>query len=143
MLRVVLDTNVIVSGAISSSGAPFEILKSWQNRKFVFVTSPPILREVERVLAYPKIKRSYSLDPGSTKAILMALRKYSMMTPGKLKVSEIKRDPSDNMFLACAKESKADVIVSGDAHLLDIKSFDGMPIMTAREFIETIKKRLG
>ena len=142
MLRAVLDTNIIVSGTISSSGAPFEALEAWRNRKFMLVTSRPILQEVERVFEYPKIKRSYALDPKSTKAVLAALQKYSVTTPGKRKVNKVENDPSDNMFLACAKEGEADFIVSGDAHLLELKSFEGIPIMTARGFIETIKQRV-
>lgn len=142
MLRAVLDTNIIVSGTISSSGAPFETLEAWRNRKFMLVISRPILQEVERVFAYPKIKRSYGLEAKSIKAALTALRKYSVTTPGKLKVNNVENDPSDNMFLGCAKEGEADFIVSGDAHLLELRSFEGIPIMTARGFIETIKQRI-
>ena len=56
MLKAVIDTNIIISGTISPSGAPYEILEAWRNRKFMLVTSGPILKEVERVFNYPRIK---------------------------------------------------------------------------------------
>jgi putative PIN family toxin of toxin-antitoxin system len=143
MLRVVLDTNVIVSGTISSSGPPYEVLEAWRHRKFALTTSPKILREVERVFSYPRIKDPYHLDTKTIKAILARLNKYSVVTQGKLKFNEIKEDPPDNMFLACAKEGAADFIVTGDDHLLDLGAFQGTPIVTPRHFLEILKERMG
>ncbi len=120
MLRTVLDTNIIASGTISSSGPPYEVLEAWRDRKFTLVSSTIILKEVERVFQYPRIKEPYHLDTKTIKAILARLNKYSVATQGKLKVSEIKDDPTDNIFLACAKEGTADFIVTGDDHLLEI-----------------------
>lgn len=54
MLRVVLDTNVIISGVITNHGVPFQILKSWEKGDFALIISQPILQEIERVLHYPK-----------------------------------------------------------------------------------------
>ncbi|NIM47522.1 MAG: putative toxin-antitoxin system toxin component, PIN family [Candidatus Aenigmarchaeota archaeon] len=143
MLRAVVDTNIIVSGTISSSGSPYEVLEAWRLRKFTLITSPLITKEVERVFNYPKIKEAYRLDTKTIKAILARLNKYSVLTQGKLKVTEIKEDPPDNMFLACAKEGAADFIVTGDDHLLDLRSFQGIPIVTPRHFLEILKERMG
>lgn len=141
MLKAVLDTNVIVSGTISSSGAPFEILEAWRNRKFILVTSPPVLKEIQRVFEYPKIKKSYSLDTKTIANILAVLHKYSLVTPGKLKMDEITTDPSDNMFLVCAKEAEADFVVTGDAHILNLRVFEDTRIVAPRQFLEFIKER--
>jgi len=141
MLRAVLDTNIIVSGTISSSGPPYEVLEDWRHRKFILIISPEILKEVVRVFEYPKIKESYHLDTKTIKAILARLNKYSVVTQGKLKVNEIKEDPPDNVFLACAKEGAADFIVSGDGHLLDLRTFQGIRIVTPHHFLEILKER--
>lgn len=143
MLRTVLDTNIIVSGAISSSGPPYEVLEAWRYRKFVLIISSLIPKEVERVFEYPRIKESYHLDTKTIKAILARLKKYSVVTQGKLKVNEIKDDPTDNIFLACAKEGTADFIVTGDDHLLNLAVFQRIPIVTARHFLEILKERMS
>lgn len=142
MFKVVIDTNIIVSGIISSSGSPYEVLKAWKNRKFFHITSPSILNEVERVFHYPKIKESYNLETKTIHDILLRLSKYSFLTEEKLQVDEIKEDITDNLFLACAKESNADFIVTGDKHLLDLRDFEGTTIVTSRHFIEIINERL-
>ena len=143
MIRTVLDTNIIVSGTISSSGPPYEVLEAWRYRKFALITSPLILKEVKRVFQYPRIKESYHLDTKTIKAILARLNKYSVATQGKLKVNEIKDDPTDNIFLTCAQEGSADFIVTGDDHLLNLGVFQGILIVTARHFLEILKERIG
>ena len=60
------------------------------------------------------------------------------LTPGRLAVHVITRDPSDNMFLTCAVEGRADYIVSGDQDLLTVQSYQGIPIVTAAEFLRIL-----
>ena len=55
-------------------------------------------------------------------------------------VDVIKEDPPDNQFLACAIDGKADLIVSGDHHLLDLKTYQGIPIVTARDFLNRLSR---
>ncbi len=140
MLRAVIDTNVIVSGTISSSGAPYEILEAWRYRKFILVTSEKIIEEVERVFEYPRIKNAYHLNSKLTKKILACLRKYSVITLGGLKLDIIKDDPTDNMFLSCAEEDGADFIVSGDGHLLNLGIHKGIQIITPQQFLKVLKE---
>ena len=141
MIRVVLDTNIIVSGTISSSGAPFDIMEAWRKRRFILVTSSSILKEVGRVFEYPKIEKSYGLSPKTIESILIGLAKYSVVTPGELSVHEIKDDPADDMFLACAVEGEANCIVSGDKHLLQARAYLDIPIMNAQQFLAFLEKR--
>ncbi|MBI4744526.1 MAG: hypothetical protein HY776_06890 [Actinobacteria bacterium] len=77
------------------------------------------------------------------KAVLNALKKYSINTKGKLKVNEITADPTDNMFLSSAKEAEADFIVTGDNHLLNLINFKGTSILTASRFLEVLKQRIS
>ena len=62
MLRVVIDTNVIVSGILSRTGAPAELLNAWRQRRFLLLSSPAIVAEVRAVLQYPRIRKKYPLS---------------------------------------------------------------------------------
>ena len=135
MLRCVIDTNVIVSGIIIPQGYPYQILKMWENEKFVFVTSPEIIEEVIRVLQYPKIKKNYKLSDLDIQNVEISLGLDTMLVSGKLKVDKIKEDPEDNKFLSCALEGNAYYIVTGDRHLLKLKSYQGIQIITPKKFI--------
>lgn len=143
MLRAILDTNIVVSGTISSSGAPFEVLEAWRHRRFTLVTSPQILSEVQRVFGYPRIRKAYGLDQATIEQVVARLAKYAVVTPGDLAIDAIKEDPADDMFLACAVEGDADFIVSGDSHLLDLRTFRGAEILTARRFLSVLEDRMG
>jgi putative PIN family toxin of toxin-antitoxin system len=143
MLRAVLDTNVIVSGTISSSGTPFEVLEAWRHRRFTLVTSPVILGEAERVFEYPRIKKAYGLDAEIVDQIVARFTKYAIVTPGELAVREIEDDPADDMFLACAIEGEADFIVTGDRHLLGVGSYRSVSIMGPRSFLIRLEQRSG
>ncbi len=142
MLSAVLDTNVVVSGTISSSGAPFEALEAWRKyRRYVLVISPQILAEVARVFDYPKIRKTYNLSSETIEQIILGIAKYAALTPGEFTVEEVHADPADDMVLACAVEGEADFIVSGDKHLLEIGRYRGIPIVTASKFVAELDAR--
>ena len=141
MIKAVLDSNVLVSGLISSKGAPSEILDAWRRRKFFLLTSEEIIRETQKVLNYPRIKNTYSLTPEQINRFLSNLRKYSFRISGSLSVNEITDDPEDNKILACALEGGAKYIVSGDVHLKNLRSFKGVKIVTPTEFEEILAEK--
>ncbi len=62
MLRIAIDTNVIVSGILSRKGAPVELLKAWRERRFLLLTSLAIVAEVREVLQYPRIRKKYTSE---------------------------------------------------------------------------------
>src|SRR3990172_13073125 len=135
MLRVVLDTNVIVSGTIQSRGNPFRIIEAWRQGRFLLVTSNALVEEVRRVLTYPRIQK-YGITPQQIRRVIQTLKRYGVSTEGKLKVSAVPEDPQDNQVLAAAIEGVADYIVSGDEHLKNLKRYQTISIVTPREFIE-------
>jgi putative PIN family toxin of toxin-antitoxin system len=139
MIKACLDTNIFISGFISPSGYPSQIIEAWQNREFILLTSDEIITEVSKVLNYPKIKKSFSLSDDEIEKYLTLISKYSQRMPGELKVNVITENPSDNMFIACALEGKADFIISGDNHLLSVGNHEGIRIITASEFVKQIK----
>jgi hypothetical protein len=141
MLRAVLDTNVIVSSVISKKGAPFLLIHAWHETRFVLITSESIIREVERVLSAPKLKEAFHLTDARIVRFVETLRKNTILVLGKSQVRGIiPSDPSDEMFLAAALDAKADIIVSGDKHLLNLANFRNIPILTPRQFIDRLEQ---
>jgi len=138
MLRVVLDTNIIISGVITNHGAPFQVLQRWRNNEFVLITSEPILKEVERVLNYPKIKQKRHLTEGNIRDVMELLQKYGIVTPADITIEAVPEDPADDKFIVAAVEAEADYIVSGDRHLRDIGSYHGIGIVSPDEFLRVL-----
>ena len=140
MIRVVLDTNQIVSMAIRPGGLQDRILAAWRDRRFLLVSSPHLLREVHRVLTYPKLRALIRLSPEEEEALLRLLVEDAEITPGTLEVQVVTADPADDYVLACAIEGHAEYIVSGDKHLLSLREHAGIPIITPREFLRILQR---
>ena len=133
MLRIAIDTNVIVSGILSRKGAPAQILIAWRERRFLLITSSAIIAEVGVVLQYPHIRKKYPLSDDDVDHIISLLEHDAVLVTGEAEVTgSIPDDPKDEMVLACAVDGEADAIVSGDHHLIDLENFRDISIMTAR-----------
>jgi hypothetical protein len=141
MLRVVIDTNVIVSGILSRKGAPAELLNAWRERRFLLFSSSAIVAEVRAVLQYPRIRHKYHLSDDAIEQTITLLEHDSLLVAGDADVTgSVPDDPKDEMFLACALDGQADAIVSGDHHLLDLGVFRDIPIINARQFLDQLKQ---
>lgn len=136
LAKVVLDTNVFISGLILPKSIPSKILDLWRENKFILVTSPKILQELNKALQYPKILRFYKIKEKTIKDLIVSITKTSIVVFDEKIVEVIKEDPDDNKFLSCAISAKADFIVSGDKHLLKVKSFQGIPILNPKQFLK-------
>lgn len=140
MLRVVIDTNVFVSSVISKKGAPAVLVQAWYERLFDLVTSEAIIAEIERVLSEHRLKQVFNISDDHITSLVELLRKNSILVPGSAAVAgAVPADPSDEMFLAAALDGNADVIVSADKDLLGIESFQGIAIITPRQFLDQIQ----
>lgn len=141
MLRVVIDTNVIVSGILSRKGAPAEVLNTWRERRFLLLSSSAIVAEVRAVMKYPRIHKKYHLSDDDIEQTITLLEHDSLLVAGDADVTgSVPDDPKDEMFLACALDGQADVLVSGDHHLLDLGVFRDIPIINARQFLAQLKQ---
>lgn len=137
MLRVVLDTNVFVSSLLTKRGATAQVLAAWRDRRFLLLTSPAIIAEIQRVLRYPHIRGRYGITEGDIDALTELLQKDALVVPGAAPVAGvIPADVTDEMFLACAVDGQADFIVSGDRHLLELRTYRDVPVLTVREFLD-------
>ena len=137
MIRAVLDTNVFVSSLLNKTGAPARLIDAWRAGDYMLVTSPAIMAEIKTVLELPRIRKKYLLTDHDIGQLLDLLEKDAILVPGGSEVSNvIPQDPSDHIFLSCALEAGADFIISGDRHLLSLKVFEGIPILTVVQFLE-------
>jgi len=141
MLRVVLDANQYVSALLKPHSNPAGIIRLVYEGDLTLLLSPAILDELRRVLAYPGIKKLHRRTPEGIERFFLKLEQIALVTPGILSVSTIVDDPSDNIYLACAVEGAADFIVSGDHHLTDLKTFDGIPIVKPAIFLKLIAEQ--
>ena len=132
-IRVVLDTNVLVS-ALLFAGPIGRLVSLWRERRIVLLLSKDVFIEYLRVLAYPKFK----LSGEEIKALVeeYVLPFAEMVTEAK--TSEvIREDPADDKFLALAAAGRARYIVSGDKHLLALREYHHVKIVTSREFLDS------
>ena len=128
-MKVVLDTNVLVSG-IFFSGPPADFLRAWSRGNFRLVLSPEILDEYTRVSAeladkFPGINVQRILD------LIVVHSEVCSPAPMPERVCE---DPHDDMFFAAAIDSRTKIIVSGDKHLLRVSGHQGVSVLTPRQF---------
>jgi putative PIN family toxin of toxin-antitoxin system len=128
-MRVVLDTNVLISG-IFFSGPPYEILDAWRHRRIELVTSPEILGEYTRV-ALELQSEFPQVDPHPVLGLVMMRSHLVQPTPLPEPVCD---DPHDDKFLACAVSSGARIVVSGDKALLRCSGYEGVAVLTPRRF---------
>jgi putative PIN family toxin of toxin-antitoxin system len=141
MLKAVIDTNVLVSAVLSKSGLPAEILNRWRRRSFMVITSEAAIEEVRRVLSDLGSRGKYNLPPDEVIELIRLLREEAQSVTGQIAVTGvIPQDITDEKFLAMAIESDADVIVSGDRHLLNLVEFKNIPILTPRKFLDLMNK---
>lgn len=138
VLKVVLDTNILVSSRINKKGASWKIFDQARANKIKILTSNFQLSEFGRVLSYPRIKKKYRLRQRDIKRTVLLLKRVtSVLNPQEIP-DIIKTDPDDNHILAIAKEGKADIIISGDHHLLDLEKYKKIPIMTAKKYSQKV-----
>mgnify|MGYP001612456140 FL=1 len=139
-VKAVVDTNVLVSGLFAESGSVAELMDLWIEGRFELVTSEEILSELYRVLHKPTIQEHFKPSEDDIIEYIETLREKSIITPNLYQTDRIRKDPTDNKFLACAFEVKADYIVSGDKHLRNLKHFHGIKIIDVKAFVERVRK---
>jgi putative PIN family toxin of toxin-antitoxin system len=139
MIKLVLDTNVLVSAILNPRGKPAFIFKLALKEAVELVISQAIIKEMHKVLHYSKLIKLLKKNGITTKgveAFIDNLEEIAEITKGELVLDVIKADPADNKILACAVEGGADFIISGDSHLLSLANFEGIDIVDPATFLE-------
>ena len=129
---VVLDTNVLIS-AIFWRGAPYKIIVNALKKKYSLCLSTEILNELEE-----KLRLKFKFPENKIEDHIEIIKEYGIIIRPTVRTNAVKEDPDDNKVLECAVEGKADYIISGDNHLLKIKEFNGIKILTPKEFLDSV-----
>jgi putative PIN family toxin of toxin-antitoxin system len=130
-MRIVLDTNVFISG-IFFTGPPYEILKAWRDGRVQLLVSPSILDEYRRIGA----ELGFQFRDVDLKAFLDLLTVQAEIVLAPTLPPVIRDDPSDDKFLEAAVAGNASYIISGDKHLLTLSEFQGIRILKPRDFVQ-------
>ncbi len=135
-MRVVLDTNVLIS-ALIKSGKPQHLLKVLLGPDHALILSEPIIEEFSRVTADEKIER-YA-DDEAVMGFLQALLSRAVFVRLRSRVHVF--DNPDDEVLSTAKEGDADFIVTGDKHMLDLKEFRRIKIVTVQKALSIMERK--
>lgn len=139
-LRAVIDSNLFISGLFGKKDAiPTQLQDLWISQEFELATSIEIMKEVSRVLQYPKIKQKFHTKDETVKRFFRLVFRKAIITKDIYKINKIKEDPADNKFFVCALESEADFIIAGDKHLRNLKQFHEIKILDAKTFLYLLK----
>ncbi len=134
-MRAVLDPNVIISAVLAPSGTPAKVLRSWLNGAFELVVSDALLAELDRTLAYPKLRKR--IEAAEAQELIELLRRQARMTDDPQDPPSTRSpDPDDDYLLALGAVAQA-AIVSGDGHLLGLA--DELPIYSPAEFLALLE----
>lgn len=135
-MRIVLDTNVLVSAFLTKQGVPNLIVSAWEGGVYRLVTSKQQLAELERVLRYDKLR--HRILPQEAADLVTRMRMSGYLAENLPEV-DFSPDPDDNILLATAIAGKADLLVTGDQkHLLPLGVVEGISIVSPRAALEKI-----
>jgi uncharacterized protein len=133
--RVVIDPNVLVSGAISSGGASAEVIDLMDAALIVPIVSPALLAELSEVLGREKFRRYLDLE--SAMAYVVELERLGETWDDPEDVSRVARDPTDDYLIALARAAEVDTIVSGDLDLASLELPD-LAVLSPRGLLESV-----
>lgn len=129
-MRLVLDTNVIVSGTLWS-GSPHLLLDAAYAQRFTACTCSEILTELLNVLRRPKFSARMARANTSPILVVNGYRHLALQISLPLIIPQVSRDSKDDVVLACATQCHADAMVSGDKDLLSLGQYQNIPVITS------------
>lgn len=139
MLRVVLDTSVLVSTVMFPYGVPAQVFMAWRAHSYSLFTTPGILKELIQTLGYARIRRKYAVTDAHVAEFVRYLWEYAIFVPGDADVRDSNlRDPNDHVILSACVEAQAHVLVSSDKDLLVLGAYRGTEIVTPRQFLDIL-----
>ncbi|MEG4507268.1 putative toxin-antitoxin system toxin component, PIN family [Microcoleus sp. F6_B4] len=134
-MKIVVDTNIFVSGWLWG-GTPARLFRLARTHLLIICASEPILAELETTLKKQKLQARLQSLSFTVNGLMSGTRELVEVYPiSTINLPEL-RDPNDNMILGTAIAAGADAIVTGDLDLLVWQEYEGIPIVTAREFLE-------
>jgi len=136
--RVVVDTNVLVSGTLESKGFSAQIIDAAIAGQIRFLVSTTLVEEYLEVIQRPHITKRYPKIGERVESVSFYLDTNALCVSTGEIARIVPDDPDDDFLIACAIEGNAEYIVSGDEHLLDLGRYRGVEILTPRDFVERV-----
>lgn len=129
-LRVVVDTNLFVSGLLSKLGQPFMLLEAWRAQQFILLMSSEQRTELEDVFARPRLIKRYHLSPSEAETLLALVDRQSQHIVLPITLPVAVRDVKDQSILASAVGGMADYLVTGDDDLLTLNEHSALGMLS-------------
>jgi hypothetical protein len=136
-MRIILDTNILLSALLSPLGAPAKLLDAWERKKFMLVTSEALIAELRDVTSRPFFRAR--LRASAIELLVAGLQDFSFYC-GNLPSGPVAPDPKDSYLLAMAQASQAEFLVTGDKDLLSLKRHKSTQIITSAAMLELLKE---
>ena len=140
-MRAVLDTNVLVSALLSAGSPPDAITRGGYEGEFQLISSAPLVSELQNVLTRRRIQDRLGWSDPEVAGFITYFSEQAIMVQPQSQLAVITSDPADNRVLEAALEGKADYVVSGDRHLLDLRAYGGIRIVTPAVFAAVLAGR--
>ena len=134
-MRIVLDTNIFVSNLISDKGNPARIVRWWLEGEYDVLVTQPIVDEILRVTGYERIQKKYAKVRENRLEFVALISEQAVWVEPEEQLDVIAADESDNRYVECAVAGNAQYIVTGDKHLLDLREYEGIVILTPGAFV--------
>jgi uncharacterized protein len=138
--RAVLDSSVLISGFLTPHGVSARLLDAAEEQRFGLCTSYEILEETRRSLTskVERIRRYYAYPDDSIALFIEGIRANSEVVSDLASLRVVPLDPNDDMIVATAVKANANFVVTGDRHLLALRSHDSIRMITPREFLDLL-----
>ena len=138
MMRVILDTNVLVSALLTPYGVPARLLDAWFEGRYELLSSEVQLEELRLVTRHPKVRRF--IEPVIAGGLVNDLRQFAEQLTA-LPTIDVSKDPADNFLLAMAEAGRADTLATGDKRdVLALKRHGSTRIVTAKRLLELLER---
>lgn len=133
-MRIVLDTNVIISGLLVPEGTCGKVLRALERPGMILLTSPILLDELAHTL-----QKKIGYTAADAAKVVKEIDRIAEIVLPTTHVEAVRHDPTDNRVLECALDGRVDCIVTGDKkHLLPLRHFRNIPIITAAELLRKL-----
>ena len=139
-MRLVVDTNVLVS-AFLWQGTPGRLIELAGEKEIQLFTSGALIDELSKVLRRKKLAKPVQATGLSPEQIIGNYLRLAELVTTRQLAQRVSRDVDDDTVLACALTANADLIVSGDDDLLELKTYQGIPIVSAAEALTHLPQR--
>lgn len=138
-MRVVVDTNVLVSNYLNPKGTPARLMKLLEERRFTMLVSDDILEEYRKTMLRDHLVATHRLTNHQIAIMIATFREEQPVIVSERIINAVPNDSDDDIFIECAVSGGADFIVSGDRHLLSIGEYRGIRIITAAMFVSYLE----